>query len=183
MQVTTQNGVSGYDVIGSHAYADPGTYSIVTTMLLTPITQPGQPTPLFIVADPPVISTAIVAPAASTGSGTSNPDTPAVTIHEVAGEKFTANLGSFTTLAPGTRLRARIKWGDGKTSVGTVVATGPVGLDELSFEVTAAHKYIHSGTYGIAIHIVNLPVGASQATIKIASFDATATVAAKPPKI
>ena len=155
-QVTTQAGVTGYEVIGSHTYADPGTYDIVTTMQLTPITQPGEPTPQFIVADPPMISTAIVAPAAPTGS--TNPDTTGVTIHEVAGVQFTADLGSFATLAPGTRLRARINWGDGKTSLGTLISTGPVNFDEISFEVTGSHKYAHAGTYAIAIHVVKLPL-------------------------
>jgi hypothetical protein len=175
LQVVTQNGVKGYDVIGSHTYADPGTYSIATTMLLTPIAQPGQPTPQFIVSDPPVVSTAIVAPPAV--QSTAPPS--GVSVHEIAGLSFSANLGSFVTIAPGKHLRATIAWGDGKTSVGKLVASGVVGLDEITFHVSGTHKYVHAGTYGIAIRVVRPPVGASLAIQVIAKFDAIAEVSAK----
>jgi hypothetical protein len=178
LQTVTQNGVTGYDVIGSHTYADPGTYSILTTMVLTPISQPGQPTPEFIVADPPVVSTAIVSPA--TGTSPVNPATPGVTIHEIAGDRFTADLGSFTTVAPGRHLRATIDWGDGKTSVGKLVPSGVVGLDEVTLDVSGTHKYVHPGTYGIAVRVIRLPIGASLAIQDIATFDAIANVSANP---
>jgi hypothetical protein len=180
LETTTQNGVTGYEVVGSHTYVDPGTYSILTTMVLTPIAQPGQPTPQFIVAEPPVVSMAIVA--AATGTSPVNPAAPGVTVHEIAGERFTAELGSFTTLAPGSHLRATINWGDGKTSVGKLVPSGVVGLDEVTLEVSGAHKYIHPGTYGIAVRVLRPPLGASLAIQDIATLDAIAEVSAKPPK-
>ena len=52
-----------------------------------------------------------------------------VTLHEQAGVSFTASVGTFVTLAPGTNLHAFIRWGDGTSSQGTLKSDGVVGLD------------------------------------------------------
>lgn len=207
IDTTTQAGVSGYEVIGSHTYINPGTYTIVTQMDLRPTSSPAQATPMFIVAEPPVISTAIVAPApvstgtsgtgtsdsgnsdgGTSGSGSSSGSTTAVdatpaivNIQEVTATQFTVELGSFTTVAPGTHLRATINWGDGKTSVGKLIASGTEG-DQVTFQVRGTHKYKNAGTYGIAINIIKLPASASSANSPIASFDSVADVVARPAK-
>jgi hypothetical protein len=175
-EATTQGGVAGYDIIGSHTYAGPGTFSIDTTMVLRPISQPGQPTPQFIVVLNPVISTAVVAPA-SVGASTTE-----VTIQEVAGKHFTADLGSFSTAAPATHLQATIHWGDGKSSRGILIAADTPGSDQATVKVSGAHKYTRAGTFDITIYVIRPPVGASLAIQDIATLGAIADVAAKSAK-
>lgn len=76
---------------------------------------------------------------------------PSVVLHEQAGVSFTANLGSFVTLAPATNLQANIRWGDGTTSKGTLVPSGVVGIDEVKFEVDGTHTYRKAGKYRITV--------------------------------
>jgi hypothetical protein len=100
-----------------------------------------------------------------------------LTLDEQLKVTFTANLGSFVTLAPGTHLRASIKWGDGKHSKGVLKADGVVGLDEINFEVDGTHAYRRAGTYPITITVYQ--DGATPTTVVriVSSFSATAIVA------
>jgi hypothetical protein len=70
-------------------------------------------------------------------------------LHERAKHSFTADLGDFITIAPGTGLVTSIKWGDGTTSTGTLVSDGVVGLDELRFKLDGTHTYALPGRYDI----------------------------------
>jgi hypothetical protein len=99
--------------------------------------------------------------------------TTSLTINEQPGVNFTADLGSFTTIAPATRLKAIIHWGDGKTSKGTLKATGVVGLDEISCELDGTHTYADAGTYAITASVIR----ANRAR-PIAKFSDSAIVAA-----
>jgi hypothetical protein len=100
-----------------------------------------------------------------------------LTIHEQPGVKFTADLGTFTTIAPATGLKAIIHWGDGKTSKGTLKATGVVGLDEISFELDGTHTYAHAGTYAITASVVHPPIGSTVKARVVARFSDQAIVA------
>ena len=77
-----------------------------------------------------------------------------VTINEVAGKAFTADLGTFTFIAPGTGLSARIDWGDSHVSYGVITATGVSGIDVINFKVTGSHTYKLPGKYAIQHHAV-----------------------------
>ncbi|HEY8750554.1 MAG TPA: hypothetical protein VIM11_21400 [Tepidisphaeraceae bacterium] len=76
-----------------------------------------------------------------------------VTLHEKAGVAFTASVGTFVTLAPGTNLHASISWGDGTASVGTLKPVGVVGLDQIRFEVDGTHTYKKVGSFGIKVTV------------------------------
>jgi hypothetical protein len=69
--------------------------------------------------------------------------------HETPGQQFTADLGTFTSIAPGTSLKASINWGDGTTSAGTIKADHVNGLDTVVFEVDGTHTYAADGNYAI----------------------------------
>src|SRR6185437_6122748 len=77
-----------------------------------------------------------------------------LTLHEKAGVPFKANLGNFVTIAPATRLRASISWGDGTASVGTLKPIGVVGIDQVRFEVDGTHTYVMSGSFPIKVTVV-----------------------------
>ncbi|HEY4329292.1 MAG TPA: hypothetical protein VGN88_06125 [Phycisphaerae bacterium] len=146
LQYGTQGMVSGYQIMGTHTYANPGTFKMNITLVSGPIGTQGPPSTAVatrLVAE--IVSTAIVVPKQSNTSG-------GVTLHETAGQNFTATVGSFTTIAPATNLRATISWGDGSSSVGQVVPAGVGGLDVIKFTVVGSHTYAASGNY--TIHIV-----------------------------
>src|SRR5262249_16111911 len=86
--------------------------------------------------------TVVVSDAALTGS--------AATISAIQGQAFTAVIGSFTdadAAASSTDISATIRWGDGQTSPGTVVANGA------SFNVLGSHTYTGVGTFTISVSI------------------------------
>ena len=80
-----------------------------------------------------------------------SPTPPSAILHESKGVSFTANLGTFTTIAPATNLVATITWGDGTTSKGTLKPLSPVGIDQIKFEVDG-----HTDNTGAAPHNLQL---------------------------
>jgi hypothetical protein len=78
--------------------------------------------------------------------------TTGIVLHESRGVLFTASLGTFITLAPGTGLQANINWGDGSSSKGVIKPVSPVGIDQIQFEVDGTHTYTQVGTF--PIHVV-----------------------------
>ena len=144
LQAATLNGVSGYDIIGTHTYTLARTDSITTTITLRPISVPGQPTPEFIVLLPAVNGTAIVSPPAVNSSG-------GVTLDEVAGKSFAADMGQFSTIAPAKGVAAVIHWGDGIATPAKITAAGVSGIDVLNFDVVGRHRYRKPGAYAVRI--------------------------------
>jgi len=118
----------------------------------------GTPTPMPIVAAP-------------LGQG--------VTLHETARVKFTASLGTFITIAPGTNLHATIDWGDGRRSLGTVKAIGVIGIDEINFEVDGTHTYLRRGTYTIHVTVTQPSPTATSPVRHVANITSTAIVSRK----
>ncbi len=163
LQYGTQGTTGGNQIIGSHTYAKSGRFQIQTTVTSGPIAEPGQPTPNFLQLIETIISKATVATAYANSDG-------GVTIDQVAGQSFTADLGSFSTIAPATHLRAVISWGDGESSHGTLSPAGVIGLDVLQFNVSGTHTYSRAGTYPIHIAVKRSGTGT------IASIISTATV-------
>lgn len=171
-QGTLQYGVhgttGGYDVTGSHTYQKTGIFKIQTTVSLGPIPGSGAEFPTRIVAR--IISKAIVSRGNSTGG---------VTIRESAGAHFTADLGSFATIAPGQGLHALINWGDGKSSIGSLQSAGVIGIDVLTFNVIGDHAYLKPGTYPIHVVVTqSSPSPSAAAAVRVvATIQSTAIVA------
>ena len=170
LQYATENGAGGYQIIGSHTYNAAGTYKTTTTVFEKMIAgTPGGPvaTPIILVAT--IVGKAVVIPGNSAGG---------VTLQETTNHPFTAPLGSFITIAPATHLTATINWGDGKTSAGTIVSTGVVGLDTIQFQVSGTHTYAVAGTYGIQIKVTKPGLSSAMARMTVATIDSTAVVTA-----
>lgn len=103
-----------------------------------------------------------------------------VTLHEKAGVSFTASVGTFVTLAPGTNLHAYIRWGDGTASQGVVKADGVIGLDQIQFEVDGIHTYRQGGTFPILVTVYQSgPPGSLVPVRLITTIKSTAIVAAR----
>ena len=121
-----------------HRYSAGGKYKVTITVLEGPIPNPGGLTPDYLVLLGTISSTAVV----SDSSG-------GVTLHELAGEQFTASVGSFDFPAPGTGLAASINWGDGKSSSAALVPAGVIGIDVVAYHVVGTHDYAKAGSYAI----------------------------------
>jgi hypothetical protein len=103
-----------------------------------------------------------------------------VTLHEQAGVQFTASVGTFVTLAPGTNLHAYIRWGDGTSSQGMLKSDGVVGIDQIKFEVDGTHTYRRSGTFPINVAVYQSGPPGSLAPVRlVASIKSIAIVAGK----
>src|SRR5205809_343504 len=74
---------------------------------------------------------AVVAPA------TPIPTPGGLTLHEKAGQEFTAKLGHFTFLTVDQAISAQINWGDGTHSVGTIEGSYATG----KHHVEGTHTY------------------------------------------
>jgi hypothetical protein len=99
-----------------------------------------------------------------------------ITVYEEPGAKFTADLGNFVTIAPGTGLQATVNWGDGTTSKGVLKSDGVVGVDEINFEVDGTHKYRKAGTYAIKATVFQPGPSPTTYVRLVASFSDTAIV-------
>jgi RHS repeat-associated protein len=130
----------------------------------------------------------VVATGAAGDSAHSTPlgvNTPSViaadgaSLEEVEGVAFTQQVASFAAARPGTTTRdftATVDWGDGSTSVGDVVSTGPG-----SYAVAASHTYAEDGTYPVEVAVTGRgapPVAAQgSAWVDDAPLDAETTTA------
>ena len=176
---TTSNGGLSYGMSGNtfgviisglHTYTQAGTYSVTTTFSIGPISpKSGLPTTIL----EKIVDKAIVAPGANSSGG--------VTIKETEGKKFTADVGTFITIAPATGLSATIIWGDGTTSKGVLTSVGIIGIDEIKFKVTGTHAYAEEGKNAIHIlvtrQLVALPgQPAPDVVAVVATLDSTAIV-------
>ncbi|HZL33904.1 MAG TPA: hypothetical protein VFC78_01260 [Tepidisphaeraceae bacterium] len=159
----------GYIISGSHTYAQPGNYTLTATLITGPI-NPAMEFPDRLIEQ--IVDQVIVAPGNFSGG---------VTITQTAGQKFTAGVGTFVTLAPGTGLSASINWGDGHTSPGLLTPVGVVGIDEIQYGVTGTHTYAAAGDYAIHTTVVRRPIVVpGQPTplyiVLVAQIDSTAIV-------
>src|SRR5207245_1730785 len=154
------NGTGGFDVVGSHTYAEEGTYTVGVT-----VTDVGG-------SSASANSTATVADAALTATGET------VTATEGAG--FTGTVASFTdadlngTL---TDYTASIDWGDGITTSGVVSDNG-----NGSFGVSGSHSYAEEGSYPVSVRVNDVggasATASSTATVADAALTATGTTLA-----
>jgi hypothetical protein len=122
-----------------------------------------EPVPIVNGTNIPVSAPIGVAP------GTLN---AAVLVHATAGQSFTGVAATFSDADPNANAKdftANINWGDGHSSVGTIVADGNGG-----FNVMGTNTYANPGLYSIAVQIQDF--GSSFFTVTN-----TANVAPAPP--
>src|SRR5207253_725124 len=128
----TANGSGGFDVSGTNTYAEEGNASITVTKIGSAAWRAGN-------------STANVADAALAAS--------AKTVTPTEGNSFSGVVDSFSDADHnGTIIdySATIKWGDGQTSVGTIVANGSGG-----FDVSGTNTYAEEGNASITVTITD----------------------------
>jgi hypothetical protein len=165
--VVTIGSTGAISVSGTHTYAKAGKFAISVTVTGRPVAIPGQPVPDYIVLLGTIKSRAIVSPANSSGG---------VTLNEIDHKAFTASVGTFITIAPGTNLHANIKWGDGSSSAGTLKAVKVIGLDEIEFEVNGTHTYAEAGIFGIVVTITHPGLTSTSSAEVITTINSTAIV-------
>ena len=159
----TANGAGGFDVSGSHVYADEGSYAVKVA-----IHDIGG-------ASATATSTATVTDATLSASGTA--------IAATEGGSYSGAVVSFTDAnasATAGDFTAAITWGDGQTSAGTVTATGGGG-----FSVTGSKTYAEEGSYGVTVTIRDVggasAVAGTTATVSDAGLSAAgSTISANP---
>jgi len=123
-------------VMGSHAYAAEGTFTVTVTVtqhLTDSAATPGTPDPTIT-----ILSSASVTQDSATG----------VTINPTTGSEFTGPIGSFstTTATDPNAFTTIVSWGDGSRSLGTVTLNG-----DGTFSVGGTHTYATAGTYRVTI--------------------------------
>ena len=150
----TANPNGGFNVTGSHSYAEEGTYGTSVTII-----DAGGSTAS-------ATSTATIADAALSATGTTITGTEGAPATTVA--TFTdANLG-----ATPADLSAAITWGDGASSAGTITANPSGG-----FNVTGSHSYAEEGTYGTSVTIIDAGGSTASVTSTAAIADAALSAA------
>jgi hypothetical protein len=153
---------SVYDIIGSHTYSAPGTYTVGNTVAFSGATISANVGGSAVsVILPPISATA--------GNSTTINTDPLTAIagfelRSSTGVLFTYSaVGSFTdanTSEPASDFTAVIDWGDGSaTSLGTVVAAGGG-----TFNVEGTHAYSKPGTFATTVDVTG--VNGSTVTIK-----------------
>jgi hypothetical protein len=161
-------------VSGSHTYAKAGRHPVAVSILGRPTAQARHPNRNVVVLLGIIHSKAVIAAATTPAPVNSS---GGVTLQEARGVEFTASVGTFITLAPGTNLYAAITWGDGTSSIGTVNPAGVIGIDELQFEVDGTHTYANAGTYPLHVVVYKTGPTLTTATRLITTIDSTAVVA------
>jgi hypothetical protein len=137
----TPNPSGGFDVSGSHTYAEESSYNISVSVI--DLGGSGAT----------VTGTANVADATLTAAG--------ATIASTEGLSFAGTVASFSDANPNGaagEFAATIAWGDGQISTGTITASSG------GFAVTGTHAYAEEGTNVIAVTITD--TGGSVVTIK-----------------
>jgi hypothetical protein len=138
-------------VRGTHTYQQAGTFPVTVSVILNPLTGSLQPSILY------TINSKAVVIANSLGG---------VTLNETANVTFTAIVGYFNLppnpIASAVQpvLKALINWGDGTTSLGTILALPTtVGTTTFAYAVQGTHTYANSGTFPIAVTVFELYSG------------------------
>ncbi len=150
-----------YSVSGSHAYEEEGSYTVKVTL------QDSDLATLSSEAD----STAVVADAALTGSGTATtPATGGKTVLLWPASAPTGIVATFTDADPHGAVAdytAAIDWGDGQSTKG-IVAAGSNG----TFTVTGTHTYAQLGFYTVTTQISDAGGSKTSATTIVLTFAA-----------
>jgi hypothetical protein len=130
-------------VKGSHTYSTPGKYKITTSVVWGPLPGSGITTPSDLLAT--IHSNAVV----------SKDNDGGVTLNEVAGKSFKANVGSFDFRSLDLILSATINWGDGKQSAGEIVGNFATG----EYHVVGSHTFAKIGQYKVTVKVLTRLAG------------------------
>ena len=151
----------GYDVIGTHTYATTGQKSVVVTIH-------------DFATGTVVNSTALVgAPALTAPAAKPAPHIIAAVgqnISSVEGKAFSGTVASFQNTDAATlasNLTAKISWGDGASSAGTIVRDSAG-----KFHVTGSHTYADPGRYSATVSISAVSGAGASIDFKAAVADA-----------
>jgi hypothetical protein len=151
--VTSDPLVAGqFDVTGSHAYAEEGTFALGITLVDLGGTQTA------------VRGAALVGDGALTAAGAN------VTATE--GAPFTGVVATFTDANPGgtvSDFTTSITWGDGQTSDGQVTADPTIPG---RFAVTGTHTYAEEGSFPVTVAVKDLGGAGTSARTTAAVADA-----------
>lgn len=138
--VVSSNGAGGFNVSGSHTYAEEGAYA--TSVQVTLSSGPS-----------------------ATGSGSALIQDAPITATGFdlicKGTKFSDTVATITDADPNGKasdFKAAIFWGDGKSSTGSVVAAGS------GFKVVGSHTYLKKAKYTVTITIKDIG-GASASAV------------------
>jgi hypothetical protein len=158
---TIQGGSAGFSILGTHTYAEEGTYPIGVAITDVDNSDNGATT----------TSSATVADAQLTASYG--------VIGAVEGAAFSGVVATFTDADPNGMVAdyaAMIDWGDGQQSAGTVAANGG------GFTVSGTHTYAEEGNRAVTVTIVDHGDGRGlgDATDSKATTTSPATVADAP---
>jgi hypothetical protein len=131
------SGFATFAVVGSHTYAQPGSFPVVTTIS----NADGQAAIATGTATVPS-ATPVIVPTGLLLTTAQNTAVPSSTV-----------VGAFTcTQTPvpdSSSFTAVINWGDGQTTAGSVVGTGTSG----DFDVKGGHTYSLPGSYSVNIKV------------------------------
>jgi hypothetical protein len=149
---TVSGGAGSFTVIGSHSYADEGSFTASVTLADN---APGTASA--------TATSAVTVLEGDTLGGTGTP------VLATEGATFTGQVATFSNASTGNvpgDFTATIDWGDGTTTAGTV--SGGAG----SFTVGGSHSYADEGTFTATVTLADNAPGTASATTT-----STATVA------
>jgi hypothetical protein len=132
-----------YYIQGTHTYAKPGTYKVSVGVYAKPIGSSIHPT------DPIAGFTSVIHALGTTKGGT--------ILSKTAGQSFTAKLGEFHQKVSDLTLTAKILWGDGTTSEGTIEGSYATG----DWYVEGTHSYAKKGIYTVTVKVFAKPIGST----------------------
>jgi len=136
---------AAFVVLGTHTYADEGTFTVTVT-----------------IADvPPGTGTATATDSALVTEADNLSGTP-TSFSAPPGVSFTATVATFSdtlTSAVASDFTALIDWGDATTSAGTVSGGGG------SFSVSGTHTYAGAGTFSVIVTLSDDAPGTATATV------------------
>jgi uncharacterized repeat protein (TIGR01451 family) len=148
-------GGGSFAVLGSHTYAEDGTYTL-SVQVLDDGGASASASGTIAVADAPLSAPTIVSPGATEDLSTGNVEV--ATFHD-------ANLR-----APVSDFTALIDWGDGSSS--TVTGPGIVALGRGNFAVMASHTYAEEGTDTLSVQVLDAGGSSASTSATVAVADA-----------
>ncbi|QEH37730.1 hypothetical protein OJF2_63210 [Aquisphaera giovannonii] len=188
------NGTGGYDVLGNHAYANPGTYPVSVTVTNRGTSSSATVGGVFITlaqraagsgsiaSTADVVASTIAAQGAPVSGyrGLTVGNYPTVSTPPANGDVLVATFIDNGTIGAVSAYTASINWGDGGTSSATrIVQTGTA--NGVVFQVYGTHTYATVGSYPVVTTITKDTGAVAIASSAAAIADAPLTAIASSP--
>lgn len=158
-------------VLGTHTYAHSGHYNV--SVSLEEFTNLG-PVPPFSPL-PTVVGPILFLGTVKTTAYVTADNDGGVSLTEIAGKSFTAQIGSFDFRGIDTFIKqVVINWGDGHTSTGTL--KGGLLTTNGEYDVFGTHTYAHAGTYKVHVTVISALAGSNVISGTVADFFSTIKV-------